>query len=98
MIFFVNTAYRSSPSIGTTHVHSNSDLPEVEMRIVDYNTQREVSSTEIGQELQLIIEMKPPKSKNLYFLIIYLMLHFEEKVKSEMKRKEIAFILSLSLK
>lgn len=32
--------------------------PTVEMRVLDLNTHEEVSDTQIGQELQLIIEAK----------------------------------------
>ncbi|KAF5306123.1 hypothetical protein FQR65_LT07399 [Abscondita terminalis] len=56
-INFTNTSY---PNKGTTVVNSSSVHPTVEMRIVDFYTGKEVSDTQIGQELQLIIEVTPP--------------------------------------
>jgi hypothetical protein len=50
----------SSPLLNST---GSAAGPTVDMRILDLNTQQEVSSTQIGQELQLIIEMKPANSK-----------------------------------
>ncbi|KAJ3626559.1 hypothetical protein MTP99_017046 [Tenebrio molitor] len=49
----------SSPLLNST---GSAAGPTVDMRILDLNTQQEVSSTQIGQELQLIIEMKPANS------------------------------------
>lgn len=55
--------FRSYPNRGTTIVDSTTIQPTVEMRIVDFYTQKEVSDTQIGQELQLTIEIKPADGK-----------------------------------
>lgn len=56
--------------IGTGTITSSSlnqtGIPTVEMRVVDANTQNEVSDTEIGQELQLIIDVKPPHGRIIF--------------------------------
>lgn len=49
----------SRPSIGSTVVNSSSIAPIIEMRVVDYQSQSEASDTQIGQELQMVIEIKP---------------------------------------
>ncbi|XP_066149792.1 uncharacterized protein [Euwallacea fornicatus] len=51
-----NLPNKGSPLINTT---SNATVaPVVEMKVVDLKTQDETSDTQIGQELQLIIELK----------------------------------------
>ncbi|KAF5298149.1 hypothetical protein FQA39_LY02573 [Lamprigera yunnana] len=55
----VNFANLSYPSKSTTIVNATTIHPTVEMRIVDFYTGNEVSDTQIGQELQLIIEVRP---------------------------------------
>lgn len=37
--------------------------PDVEMRVLDLNTHDEVSDSQIGQELELVIEFKSNNSK-----------------------------------
>lgn len=49
------------PNKGSTLLNTSSNetvAPVVEMRIVDLRTQEEVTDTQIGQELQLVIELK----------------------------------------
>lgn len=52
--------YSSRPNIGSTIVNSSNVAPVIEMRVVDYQTQTEAIDTQIGQELQMIVEIKPP--------------------------------------
>lgn len=47
------------PNKGSTIINNSTVLPTVTIRIVDYETKLPVKDTEIGQELQLIIEIKP---------------------------------------
>lgn len=53
----------------------NANLPEVKMKIVDLNSRNEVTDTQIGEELQLLIEMTQIKNSmhldyvpNIYLL------------------------------
>lgn len=50
---------RTEPKHSTTVVNSSASAPTVEMRVVDALTQLEAVDTQIGQELQMIIEVKP---------------------------------------
>ncbi|RZC38532.1 uncharacterized protein BDFB_011024, partial [Asbolus verrucosus] len=51
----------SAPNQGSALINSTNTAatPVVEMRVLDFNSQSEVSSTQIGQELQLVIEIRP---------------------------------------
>ena len=49
-------------SSGSNLVNTSSQLPTVQMKIVDITTRDEVSDTQIGDELQLLIEMNPANS------------------------------------
>ncbi|KAK4875890.1 hypothetical protein RN001_012312 [Aquatica leii] len=55
----INFANLTYPNKGTTIVNSSTVHPTVEMRIIDFYSEKEVSDTQIGQELQLVIEVQP---------------------------------------
>lgn len=61
--------YRSRPNKGSTVVNSSSLAPVVQMRVIDYLTQKEAMDTQIGQELQMIIEIKPANGNTRHQII-----------------------------
>ncbi|XP_017780788.1 PREDICTED: uncharacterized protein LOC108565714 [Nicrophorus vespilloides] len=50
---------RDHTGLGTSLINSSVSLPTVDMRIVDLSTNGDISETEIGDDLKLIIEMHP---------------------------------------
>lgn len=65
--------FRNLPNKGSTLITTISNetvAPVVEMRVVDLRTQEETTDTQIGQELQLIIELKEKTSTELFFRMI----------------------------
>ncbi|KAK5645478.1 hypothetical protein RI129_006778 [Pyrocoelia pectoralis] len=54
---FANSSYLNQ---GTSIINTTTIQPTVEMRVIDFYTKKEVGATQVGQELQLVIELQPP--------------------------------------
>lgn len=70
---------RNYPNIGSPLLNTTTNAtvpPVVEMRIVDAKTQQETSDSQIGQNLQLIIELKEKSSNAKTQLSVHLLTHY----------------------